>query len=188
MLARPCRRIVFTIRSSDQGWGGDHADHDTYNHSWTWFEAGVERWCKTAPAQTTDAGEQSPEQHQRPSLHLDDLCTVFPEVELSPVTGEHAFKQPLFPNEHLRVQCNVTAGREPKVHRVVWSYTDGIDPARDVEAVENLRTQGRGQATGDGKFVRDLKLGDVVTLWAKARFPYWTNQVESATMDVYYAI
>ncbi len=188
MLARPCRRIVFTIKSNDQGWGGDPGAHGTYTHSWTWFEAGVERWCKTTPAQTTNAGKQSPEQHQRPSLQLDDLCTVYPEVELNPETGEYAFRHPLFPNEHLRVQQNLTARREPKVHRVVWSYTDNIDPARDVEAAEQLKTQGRGPATGDGKFVRDLKLGDVVTLWAKARFPGWTNQLESATIDVYYAI
>ncbi len=188
MLAQPCRRIVFTIKSSDQGWGGDPTDHDTYNHSWTWFEAGLERWCKPAPAETPDAGGQSPEQHPRPSLQLEDLCTVYPEVELRPETGEHAFKYSLFPNEHLRVQCNVTAQREPQVHRVVWSYTDGIDPARDVEAAERLKAQGRGPATGDGKFVRDLKLGDVVTLWAKARFPQWSNYVESATIDVYYAI
>jgi hypothetical protein len=109
-------------------------------------------------------------------------------VEWEPETRKYAFKQPLAGNEHLKVQANVHARREPRTHRVVWTYTDDIDPVRDVELAERLKNEGRGQETGNGKFVRDLKLGDVVTLWAKARFPAWTNKLESATIDVFYAV
>lgn len=187
MLAHPCRRIVFTIKSSDQGWGGAFGDRHTYNGSWTWFEAGLERWCKTSPAQTDAAGQQK-QPDQKPSLQLEDLCTVFPEVELGAEEEGYVFKHPLHANDHLKVQSNMTAQRESKVHRIVWAYTDDIEPARDTEPAERLASEGRGKATGDGKFVRDLKLGDVVTLWAKARFAGWVNNVESARMDVYYAI
>ena len=183
MLAHPCRRIIFTITSSDQGWSSVLADHGTYNGSWTWFEAGLERWCKTSPALTDAGGEQA-----QPSLRLDDLCTVYPVVELRPETDEYAFSHPLSSNEHLKVQGNMTAEKAPKTHRVVWSYTDDINPERDVELAEGLKAQGRGRETANGKFVRDLRLGDVVTLWAKARFPSWVNKLESATIDVFYAI
>jgi hypothetical protein len=186
MLAHPCRRIVFTIKSHDQGWGGNPNDEGTYNGSWTWFEAGLERWCKTSTAEP-DAAEQQT-LHQQPSLVPDDLCTVLPQVEWDSEKEEHVLKHPLHPPQHLKIQCNVTAEREWATHRVVWSYTDDIDPERDVEAATKLAERGRGTATGNGKFVRDLKLGDVVTLWAKARFGGWINKVDSVRIDVYYAV
>lgn len=42
-LEHPCRKIVFSMRSRDQGWSGDRANHGTYKASWTWFDAGLER-------------------------------------------------------------------------------------------------------------------------------------------------
>ncbi|KAK4156783.1 hypothetical protein C8A00DRAFT_30333 [Chaetomidium leptoderma] len=190
MLAQPCRRIVFTIRSHDQGWGGEFGNHGTYNGSWTWCDVGLERWCKPpTPTQTDATGQQTQQQHDRPTLQLDDLCTVLPEVEWDPEAKAHVFVHPLHPRDDLKIQCNVMAEREPILHRVVWSYTDDIDPERDAEAAaQQLASKGRGTATGNGRFVRDLKLGDVVTIWAKARFQGWSNHVESVKMDVYYAV
>jgi len=178
LITHPCRKIVFTIRSRDQGWGGDQQDHDTYHGSWTWFEAGVERW-------TNNAGDGSPEAQQQPSLVLEDLSTVYPTV-----TGSEAdtgFDHPLHPQEHLKIQCNKTAARETQEHRVVWSYTDDTDPENETAAAE-LAANGRGTATGDGKFVRDLKLGDIITVWGKTRFQGWTNNVESVKVDVYWVV
>jgi len=187
LLAHPCRRIIFTIRSHDQGFGGDLGAQGTHNSSWTWFEAGLERWCKTSPAQTSPAGPP-PQQEQHPSLTLDSLCTVYPEVKWDAAAENYAFEHPLHAREDLKVQCNVVAEREAQEYRVAWSYTDDVDPERDVEAGVKLAQQGRGKATGNGKFVRDLRLGDVVTLWAKARFPSWANFIESAKVEVYYAV
>lgn len=114
---------------------------------------------------------------------------MIPEVEWEgEVQNAYIFKHELHPSDQLKVQCNLTAEKEALEHRVVWSYTDDVDPERDVEAATKLERQGRGKATGTGKFVRDLKLGDVVTLWSKARFPSWANFVESAKIEVYYAI
>ncbi len=189
MLAQPCRRIVFTTKSHDQGWGGNPADGGTYNGSWTWFEAGLERWCKLGPAQpSTAAGQPSEQPQQQPSLHFDNLRTVLPEVKWNPDRSAYEFNHELLPHEDRKVQCNLTATRETREHRVVWTYNDDIDPARDTEAAARLAQEGRGTATGDGRFVRDLKLGDVVTLWAKARFPGWANHIESVKIDVYYAV
>ncbi|KAL2268843.1 hypothetical protein VTJ83DRAFT_3689 [Remersonia thermophila] len=180
LLAHPCRRLVFTFRSHDQGWGGDPDCRGTYRRSWTWFEVGLERWCKPNP-------ESAPQQ-QLPSLNVADLCTVIPQVQPRPNGNGYRFGHPLLPAPHLKIQCNVTASDHEKEHRVVWSYTDEVDPERDVEAAEALDEQGRGKATGDGKFVRDLKLGDVITVWSKARFPGWANHVQHVKLEVYYAV
>jgi hypothetical protein len=39
----PCRKIVFTIKSHDQGWGGGPGQRGTYHGSSTWFDIGLER-------------------------------------------------------------------------------------------------------------------------------------------------
>ena len=40
----PCRKIVFTIASHDQGWGGGAASRDGYGGSYTWFDVGKEQF------------------------------------------------------------------------------------------------------------------------------------------------
>jgi len=39
----PCRKIVFTIKSYDQGWGGTRGEDGPYAGSFTWFDVGKER-------------------------------------------------------------------------------------------------------------------------------------------------
>jgi hypothetical protein len=43
-LVNPVRKVVFKIKSHDQGWGGDPDAKGTYKASWTWFDAGLERF------------------------------------------------------------------------------------------------------------------------------------------------
>lgn len=78
--------------------------------------------------------------------------------------------------------------RTNKEHRVVWSYTDDIPHSTLTQLGLSLEERGRGKATGNGEFVRNLKLGDIVTVWAKARFPGWVNYVENVKVDVYWAV
>lgn len=69
------------------------------------------------------------------------------------------------------------------------SSADGAAaPVFESPEVTALAEIGRGKATGDGEFVRNLKLGDIVTVWAKARFPGWVNYVDRVKVDVYWAI
>ena len=84
------------------------------------------------------------------------------------------------------VHRNKRANREWQQHIVVWSCDDDIK--EDSDGGKALAEEGRGRATGNGEFVRNLKLGDVVTLWAKARFGGWANSVKSASIDVYWAV
>lgn len=51
-----------------------------------------------------------------------------------------------------------------------------------------MKEIGRGSETGRGDFVRNLKPGDVITVWAKSRFAGWTNYVEAVKVDVYWAM
>lgn len=85
-----------------------------------------------------------------------------------------------------RLQSNVQAVYQSKTHVITWRYDDNIAP-ESVEGDE-LESNGRGRATGNGEFVRELKMGDCVTLWAHARFPAWYNVVERAEVEVYFAV
>jgi len=176
LLEHPCRKIVFTIKSRDQGWGGDGRDRGTYHGSWTWFEAGLERW-------TQEGINGAP----LPSLDPRDLSTEYPVV-VRDDTGAYDFDNPLLPLEHLKIQCNQVAINQDREHVVVWTYTDDIDPEKNEAAADELSARGRGKATGNGKFVRSLRLGDIVTVWGKQRFPGWLNYVSRIKVDVYWAL
>lgn len=52
-LLNPVRKIVFRIKSRDQGWGGEVDKKGTYKGSWTWFEAGLERFDSEATCRST---------------------------------------------------------------------------------------------------------------------------------------
>lgn len=90
------------------------------------------------------------------------------------------------PDPAHQVQSNCVAATRINEHRVEWSYLDDIDP--ESPEADRLVEIGRGRATGNGKFVRSLKLGDVVTLWAQARFAAWQNIVERVQVDVYWVV
>ncbi len=99
--------------------------------------------------------------------------------------SETSFYYHLLPNNDM-IQCNVVADSSYRTHRVEWSWTDDVDP-QSLEA-EELAKIGRGKASGNGEFVRNLRLGDVVTVWAKSRFPGWANYVLDAKVEVYWTV
>ncbi|KAK3330681.1 hypothetical protein B0H66DRAFT_544603 [Apodospora peruviana] len=207
-ITHPCRKIVFTIVSHDQGWGGHYGERGTYRNSWTWFEAGLERCIKTSTTTTTPtnvdnavasgstSGSSASDQSKpTPSFSPSNLGTISPEIVRSPGpngTEVFSFNHPLAPREEAKIHCNVTVDSEMREHRVVWSYTDDVRPTPDDDpdspAVLALAASGRGKATGDGEFVRNLKLGDVVTVWAMARFPGWSNHIERVKVEVHWVV
>ncbi|KAK6224264.1 hypothetical protein QIS74_02591 [Colletotrichum tabaci] len=196
MLTHPVRKIVFKIRSKDQGWGSTVGDRDSYRGSWSWFEVGLEKFdkdrtcdgsCKTsAPAgnseNTTTSGTTS--EGDESTLCTCGLQSIFPPVEQTP-RGHLAYHHSLHPLDNLKILNNRTAHKEFMDHEVVWSWTDDIHP--DSPEADRLVEIGRGRGTGTGKFVRSLKLGDVITVWGKARFGGWANVVESVKVEIYWA-
>lgn len=140
-----------------------------------------------------DGGEGSSGQNQDQNQDQDDLPHPYlPVYALLPIQPPPQPDHPehlhhtLNPNPEYLIQCNKTATGKWTTHKVVWAWDDNLGP--NIKTTEELRLMGRGQATGNGSFVRNLKLGDVVTVWAKARFGGWANHVQDVRMDVYWAL
>lgn len=133
---------------------------------------------------TYDFGRDSPGSTAS-KLPVCGLRPVHPAIEQDE-SGTWHYTHPLLHQDEWVIQRNKTATGEWQDHVVAWSYDDGVKAESD--ASTELDQQGRGRATGDGSFVRSLRVGDVVTVWAKARFPGWVNHIESVKMEVYWAV
>lgn len=72
-------------------------------------------------------------------------------------------------------------------YTVVWHHLDNIS-ADSAEAEEIELSEGRGRATLDGSTVRQLEVGDSISVWGKARFPEWSNHVERVSVKIYWAV
>jgi len=236
----PCRRIVFTIKSKDQGWGGGRrrGGAANYNDSFTWFDYGLERVSAVTERALLEAWEVAPfpqfrlntdsqdpqsessselPRASKPSL-VCSLRTILPETvagdgpdlaehnhrgknkdekeedgdqpppptppEREPETNYH-FHHELNPSA-FALQKNLTANSTFKEHTITWSSEDNINPEA-AEAIE-LEKVGRGRETGTGKIVREMEVGDVLTVWAKARYGGWVNYVNEVKIDVYWAV
>jgi len=123
-----------------------------------------------------------PPNHRKPDDVASDNSD--PEDENKPKVY-YEFEHELLPSARC-LQKNLTAVRKTTEHVITWRATDNVNP-ESLEANE-LAKQGRGAATAKGVFVESLELGDVVTVWAKARFPGWTNNVEDVQIDVYWMV
>lgn len=115
-----------------------------------------------------------------PYLPVYAIRSVYPTLE----ENQNTFHHDLLPSPTHTIQLNRTAKGDALTHKVVWSWTDNLAPP----TAEALKDLGRGEETGRGDFVRDLKPGDVVSVWAKARFGGWANYVDNVTVDVYWAL
>ncbi|RPB23898.1 hypothetical protein L211DRAFT_838358 [Terfezia boudieri ATCC MYA-4762] len=243
----PCRKIVFTLNSRDQGWGGRPEHHGTYKGSYTWFDVGLERFTalkcsesedrmqtevqramsyaaqggdgcwltgpegrvewiassapltnvqpstnsacggETTPIESSsDPGKINPASNPPPSpgnFLRYNLLTIIPKtvVDLENLRLHHPFLPPA-----TCLQINVMGRAQKKVHVITWSFDDNVNP--DSSDGDELEQQGQGRESMTGNFVRSLKLGDVVTVWARARFPGWRNNVEQVKMDIYWAV
>jgi hypothetical protein len=130
-----CRKIVFTIKSKDQGWGGDPIHKGTYYGSFTWFDAGIKRFEAVDTNRPEDTKETPSRQFQpqfqvrkKDSTIPCDIYTILPGTKEEPVdSSRFVFNYPFLPS-HACIQSNVTAGEEIKEHIITWSYNDCIDP------------------------------------------------------------
>jgi hypothetical protein len=222
-LLHPVRKIIFRIRSHDQGWSGeDPATRHTYMPSYTWFDAELDKQVQPLPqgeplsrvpwelsslrfleawpqhSHTRDEVETSSSPStqaeatnhtimDRPSTTSEtDVSTDRPEQPQTTDSDPRLFSHEYLETHQYEVQYNLQSHGEVTEHTVEWRYDDNT-PAEGPKADE-LRRRGRGKATGDGRFVRCMRAGDCVSLWAKARFLAWANTVESAKVEVYFVV
>jgi hypothetical protein len=101
------------------------------------------------------------------------------------IDSQYTFNHEMLPSPKL-LQRNLVATRNTTKHVITWSHDDNIDP--DSVEGDELEQQGRGRKTGDGSFVRGLRVGDTVTVWAKARFHGWANFIDNMKIDIYWAV
>ncbi|KAI1819509.1 hypothetical protein F4861DRAFT_136388 [Xylaria intraflava] len=183
-LAHPLRKLVFDITSKDQGWGGDYGSKDTFRSSWTWFDAGIDRFDKGHIC-STECMENSEDGTANASEGVPTTCSmrpVWPPLKENLSEYDHQ----LFPAADHKIQCNLVAADDWQRHHVEWSWTDDIDP--ESSASQELDEKGRGSNTGDGSFVRSLRIGDMVTIWAHARYPGWVNNVRKVQVRACWAV
>lgn len=206
--AHPCRKIVFHLKSHDQGWGGDLGQKGTFTGSYTWFDVGRERIravdVEALLPRLDESGQMMDTNlHLRPYLmhHNDrrpegaltgwgslrfDIETLDPSFEASKGNryGER-LEHPFLPHERT-LQKNLTATREMQERRIEWRWDDDVRPGSG--EADELEEMGRGKETGGGDFVRSLEVGDIVSVWARARFQGWVHTVEDVKIEVYWAV
>jgi len=137
---------------------------------------------KTSAVDRGVGAPPAPQQYNTEPISIDDHPQ---EDEVNKPKIEYEFEHPILPTSKC-IQKNLAAERETQEYVITWKATDDINP-ESLEA-NHLLKQGRGAATATGLFVEGLELGDVVTVWAKARFPGWTNNVEDVQIDVYWMV
>ncbi|KAI0096793.1 hypothetical protein GGR51DRAFT_553381 [Nemania sp. FL0031] len=193
-LTHPFRKIVFNIVSKDQGWTSPVRDRDRdrdskhpYRGSNTWFDAGVDRFDKkpTPSSETTEGSNPEASSSAEKAPTTSAIRPVWPELKMNPSGYEYDYK--VEPTEYdKKIQCNLKAHGEWTDHNVEWLWTDDIDP--ESAAAKKLEENGRGRRSGDGTFVKDLKPGDMVTVWGRTRYGQWVNHVQKVEIKVYWAL
>lgn len=174
-LIKPFRKIEFQLWSHDQGWGGEHVFRGTYNGAYSWFDASVERLCSISCFMGSIEWPSSLLFTAADTLDLPDDIT-FTQKEV---------KHPFLPSPST-LQKNIVAEHQTTHHIVTWTDLDDVEEGSpEAIAAEN---RGQGWKSYDGSFVRDLQVGDCITLWMRARFPGWTNDAVKAKITVFWAV
>ncbi|KAF9253132.1 hypothetical protein DTO013E5_480 [Penicillium roqueforti] len=165
--AHPCRKIVFNISSHDQGSG--KCRDNMYEFSWTWFDIEVIHGAHTK------------------NMYANGIEQEILDNERGQVRKHYTEEDALLLPRHNKLQSNGAHVSEMQHNIIVWDYRDDIQ-ADSPEALEIEKTLGRGRLTLDGHEVRELEIGDSIALWARARFPGWSNHVHQASVRIYWAV
>ncbi|TFK32367.1 hypothetical protein BDQ12DRAFT_728725 [Crucibulum laeve] len=152
------KKVKFTLKSCDQGWGGSREHRGTYRHSCTWFEASILR-----PSSVLSKNDLA----KLITQPVNPVC--FKAMGIEEIPGEGVGKR------RWHIQRNVHVSRHQKLHEVVWTNTP-----MDERTEEN---HGRGNGHD---FVQSLLAGDHIAVMTRALYPGWENHVFSAEVEVFY--
>ncbi|KXJ93876.1 hypothetical protein Micbo1qcDRAFT_201819 [Microdochium bolleyi] len=201
-LGNPVRKIVFDIVSGDQGHaplGPGMRKDAPYDGSNTWFDAGVDRFDKTLQESIVpgDTDETEPG-HDLSVLSPDMIRPVWPLSKVNDTEdedrsrvrgrvineepGPYSYVHALHPDPQHAIQRNRRAQREMQHHHVEWTWLDS-----SITGDEDVGFVGHNPG-GNGDFVRSLRLGDMVTVWGRARYRGWNNNVQRVEVRVFYAV
>lgn len=158
------------------GWSGEPQNRGSYRGSWTWFDVSVETLIPDALKSETVSWPAYLLFCDSDTLRLEESRFQFLRKDT-----DHPF---LPPPTHL--QRNIHAEHELHHHSIIWHYLDCIDGSSD--AANNLDANGQGRASLNGNFIRNLRIGDCITLWMRARFPGWYSEIDEAKIEVYWAV
>ncbi|KAM0263529.1 hypothetical protein ACHAQJ_001148 [Trichoderma viride] len=176
-FSHPARKIVFRICSHDQGWTTDERP-GPFIAAKTWFDAGIERFDASHTSDDEDMGR----------LPAYKLGTIEPQAKpAEDIHGRFDYQFPYTPwRGPYEIQRNRMASPEFTDYEVTWTCWDVVSP--DSAEAQQLMEQGKGRMAGDGQFVRNLRLGDVVTVWGRVMHRGWANFVESVEINIYWAL
>ncbi|KOS22836.1 hypothetical protein ESCO_003432 [Escovopsis weberi] len=207
-LDRPVRKVVFRITSHDQGWT-THSTTGSFHDSCTWFDVGLERFdaehscpscndadspgpplCKLRPIEPPPVEVPVP---SPPNSSAGSSPNRNPTLATSPgpspgwPRGEGRYEYALRERfNEWEIQRNRVAQYQWHDYTVAWARTDNVRPGSvDAQALFLL---GENPSARDGKFVGDLRVGDVITVWGRSVQAGWENYVRSVEIDVYWAV
>ncbi|KAF8066568.1 hypothetical protein FPV67DRAFT_1582039 [Lyophyllum atratum] len=159
--------VKFILESCDQGWGGDSNNLDTYNGSFTWFEAGIVRDSQEGVvSHLLQLGQRPADEFNADAFGR----TLGREIE-----------NPLEQTRRWDLQCNMQVSSLKRRHEIVWTKDDIMNETTEAEA------RARGARTGRN-FVNSLSPGDRVVLVVRAQYPGWENHVHRAKVEIFYSV
>lgn len=140
-----------------------------YAFSWTWFDVEVIHGAHTRNmyANGTEQEILDNERGQVRKHYTEADALLLPRDNKLQVNGAHV--------------------SDMQHNKIVWDYRDDIQ-ADSPEAFEIEKNLGRGRLTLDGHGVRELEVGDSIAVWARARFPGWSNNVYRASVRIYWVV
>ncbi|KAF8801164.1 hypothetical protein BYT27DRAFT_7115702 [Phlegmacium glaucopus] len=166
------KTIGFKIMSHDQGWCSQINFSQPYDGSYTWFEAVIARGFiyRHAAIGSSDAELEIEGIHDALELRDDDLKNL----KISDAEAPNDQNSDVW-----LIQRNKRATQEYQLYTVVWAEEEVADGSI------LLNETGRGLGKG---FVSSLKMDDRIAVLAKAKYPAWTNHIQSVVLEIYYSV
>jgi hypothetical protein len=176
----PFRQVEFHIESHDQGWGGGHdPGWGPYDGAYTWFDAYIEHVMIRQPDESLlaiaskDAIPPSGFKWIHAYHTADTSGNIIFSCPGNPTNPE--LNPPI--NKPTHLTRNRRADKNTQHHHIVWHYLDNQDFGSYID----------DESGTPGRLVRELKVGDTIAVWARARFGGWVNHVKSVSITVSWA-
>ncbi|EPS43876.1 hypothetical protein H072_2060 [Dactylellina haptotyla CBS 200.50] len=181
------RRLVFKVRSKDQGWSSYSEHYGSYRGCWSWLD--VEVW------RGGDAVDPVSDEHHNEEAQeeIDEDYQGSSGGEGEPAEVNNAGKHKL--GDWL-LQRNKHAFSDHIDHEIVWDWReDGLPDDDDdkwepdsINAEGNREQWDKDGRRANGELVRELRGGDEIRVIIKARYGGWRCEIESCKVECFWAV